>query len=135
MDTVKLKFTRINVDKVDTRENVLEMSFFYEENGKEMKHKKNYRMEDDVDSFVNTLITEVKLKSHERNAVLVDDDDFLSYHMNILMDEPEPGITKEKISNTLKRFKDKIRGFRSLRSSENYIQHYNELIGLKSTLD
>ena len=134
-ETVKLKFNRINVDKVDTRNNQLEMTFFYEENGKEMKHRKIYRLADDVDGFVNSLINEVKVKSHERNAVMVDNDDFLSYHMNILIEEPEPGVTKEKIANTVRRFKDKIRGFRNLKSSDNYISHYNELIGLKSDIE
>jgi hypothetical protein len=135
MEKVTLKFKRIEVTKVDTRNNVLEMAFFYDENGKEFKHTKNYSLEADVDGFVNTLINEVKTKTHERNAVIVDDDDFLSFHLNVLLDENEPGLTKDKIANAVRRFKDKIRGFRSLRSSENYIDHYQSLIGLKANIE
>jgi hypothetical protein len=135
MEKVTLKFKRIEVTKVDTRNNVLEMAFFYDENGKEYKHTKNYSLEADVDGFVNTLINEVKTKTHERNAVIVDDDDFLSFHLNVLLDENEPGLTKDKIANAVRRFKDKIRSFRSITKSDGYIDHYQSLIGLKANIE
>ncbi|MFH1066002.1 MAG: hypothetical protein V1734_05850 [Nanoarchaeota archaeon] len=135
MEKVTLKFRRIEVTKVDTRENVLEMAFFYDENGRDFKHAKNYPLDADVDSFVNTLIHEVKTKSHERHAVIVDDDDFLSYHLNVLLDENEPGLTKDKIANAIRRFKDKVRSFRSLKKSDGYIDQYRSLIGLKASIE
>lgn len=135
MEKVTLKFKRIEVTKVDTRNNVLEMAFFYGENGKEFKHTKNYSLEADVDGFVNTLMHEVKTKTHERNAVIVDDDDFLSFHLNVLLDENEPGLTKDKIANAVRRFKDKIRSFRSITKSDGYIDHYQSLIGLKANIE
>jgi len=134
METIKLKFKKIEVDKVDIRNALLIMTFFYEENGKPRQLQKNYSLKEDVDTFVNKLISEIKEDCCKRNAVLIDDDDFLSYHLNILLDENEEGVTKEKIANAIKRFKDKIRSFRNLRESESYIQHYNELIGLKADL-
>ncbi|HII16200.1 MAG TPA: hypothetical protein HA362_07900 [Nanoarchaeota archaeon] len=135
MGKVILKFKRIEVGKVDTRNNVMELFFCFDENGREMKHRKSYPLDMDVDNFVNSLINEIKVKSHERNAVVVDDDDFLSYHMNILIDEPEPGVAKDKIANALRRFKDKVRSFRNIRQSDNYITHYNELVGLKADIE
>lgn len=135
MQKVTLKFKRIEVAKVDTRNNALEMVFFYDENGREFKHSKNYLFDNDVDSFVNTLIHEVKTKAHERNAVIVDDDDFLSFHLNVLMDESEPGSTKEKIANALRRFKDKVRSFHSISKSDGYMEHYQSLIGLKASVE
>lgn len=135
MEKVVLKFKRIEVNKVDTRNNVLQMSFFFDENGVEMKYSKNCPMEQDVDNFVNTLINEVKAQAHERHAVIVDDDDFLSYHLNVVMDEAEPGLTKDKLANAIRRFKDKVRGFRSISKSDGYMEHYQSLIGLKANIE
>lgn len=135
MEKVVLKFRRIEVNKVDTRENVLQMSFYFDENGTGMKYSKNYPLEQDVDNFVNTLIHEVKTKTHERHAVIVDDDDFLSYHLNVLIDEAEPGLAKDKIANAIRRFKDKVRSFRSIRKSDGYMDHYQSLIGLKASIE
>lgn len=135
MEKLTLKFKRIEVTRVDTRNNVLEMLFYYDENGAEKSYRKNHPVDEDVDTFVNRMIHEVKAKAHERHAVVVDDDDFLSYHLNVLIDEKEPGITRDKIANAIRRFKDKVRSFRSMKSSEGYMTHYHELIGLKANID
>lgn len=135
MEKVVLKFKRIEVNKIDTRENVMHMSFYFDENGAEMKYSRNYPFEMDVDNFVSTLINEVKTKAHERHAVIVDDDDFLSYHLNVLIDEAEPGLSKDKIANAIRRFKDKVRSFRSISKSDGYMEHYQSLIGLKASVE
>lgn len=135
MEKVILKFKRIEVNKIDTRNDQMLMSFFFDENGTEMKHSKSYPMDQEVDNFVNTLINEVKTKAHERHAVIVDDDDFLSYHLNVLIDEAEPGLSKDKIANAIRRFKDKVRSFRSIRKSDGYMDHYQSLIGLKASVE
>ena len=67
--------------------------------------------------------------------MIVDDDDFLSFHLNVLLDENEPDLTKDKIANALRRFKDKIRSFRSITKSDGYIDHYQSLIGLKANIE
>ncbi|MDD4877752.1 MAG: hypothetical protein PHO02_01800 [Candidatus Nanoarchaeia archaeon] len=135
MEKVVLKFRRIEVARIDTRENVMHMLFYFDENGNPMKHSKNYSLEQDVDDFVNTLIHEVKTKAHERHAVVVDDDDFLSYHLNVLIDEAEPGLSKDKIANAIRRFKDKVRSFRAIRKSDGYMEQYQSLIGLKASVE
>ncbi len=135
MEKLTLKFRRIEVTRVDTRGNVLEMLFFYDENGAGKSYRKSHPMVEDVDTFVNRLIHEVKARAYEQNAVMVDDNDFLSYHLNVLIDEKEPGVTKDKIANAIRRFKDKVRSFRSMKSSEGYMTHYHELIGLKASID
>lgn len=131
MKTVTLKFTRAIVEKVDLRKNSFNMAFLYEEDSKPMKLQKTYRLDEDVNTFADNVISAAKLKSRETHSVKLEEDDALSYYINIVIEDEN---AREKLVNAMKRFKDKVRDLKSLGRHESYIQRYNSLLGLKAEL-
>lgn len=134
METIIIKFNKIEVANADLRKNILELTFFYEENGKQMKLQKKYCMADNIDQFVSSTIAEAKAKCMKGNAMPVDDLDFLNHYTNVLVHESTDVPTAEKMANAMRRFKDKVRNMKTLDRQESYIQKYNELIGLKAEI-
>lgn len=132
MEKVRVKFKRIVVDSVDLRSNSFKLTFFYEENGKPAKLQKVYSMDLEVGKFANDVVTEVKGIANSRFAD--NEDDFLGSYVHVMMDDESETPTSERLANAMKRFKDKVRSLKTDGHNGNYMQKYNELIGLKAEL-
>lgn len=135
MENIVLRFRKVEVIKVDLRNKALHLGFYYDEDEKPLYYKKIYELNEDVNSFVHKLISDLKRRCRNTNTMPVDDLDFLNHYTNILIHNAGDGQAVEKIANAIKRFKDKVRNLNTFGRHENYIQKYNEFIGLKANLE
>ncbi len=135
MENVVIKLKRIEVLKPDMRNSTLKLGLKYEENGQPKQISKTYDMKENVENFAHKLISEIRNSCRKDNTMPIDDLDFLNHYTNIIIDRKGETSAIEKISNAIKRFKDKVRSLKTLDRHESYIQKYNEFIGLKANLE
>ncbi len=129
MQTVRLRFTKIELIDYNRRDNVLKVHFFFEENGKLNYVADNLSMTEDLGEFVKDFLSSLRTtykKKYENNSY---DNDILSGYVNVLLEEKEDGHTETKLFNALRKFREKIRGFRTTRSAEGYMDKYHQLQG------
>lgn len=134
MQKVVVKFKKIVVDRTDTKNNRFDLTVFYEENNTLGQIKKVYNFEETTDAFTEKMIREVKEKVRQKYNLDEDEDDPFSNYTNVLLDEKEEGQQQEKVSSALKRLKEKVKNFKSLRMSTDYINKYQELSTLQAEL-
>ncbi|MEM4245315.1 MAG: hypothetical protein QXR60_03885 [Candidatus Nanoarchaeia archaeon] len=134
MQKVVIKLKKIVVDKTDTKNNKFYLTIFYDESGVMQQIKKVYDFEQTTDDFADKLIKEIKEEARKRVCVEEDDDDPLCNYALVMMDEKEEGQQQEKLASALKRLKEKVKNFKSLKLSSDYINKYQELSTLQAEL-
>jgi len=134
MQKVMVKLKKLIVDRTDTKNNKFYMTIYYEENGNMNKIRKIYDFNQTTDSFAEAVINEIKQKTREKYCIQEDDDDPLCNYVNVLMIEKEEGQQKEKLAGELKRLKEKVKNFKSMKMSTDYINKYQELSTLRADL-
>ncbi len=134
MQKVMIKLKKLIVDNTDTKNNKFYLTVYYEENGTMKFIKKTYNFEETSDAFAEKLIREIKELARQRLSRYEDDDDLLSNYSNVLLEEKEEGQQQEKLASAVKRLKEKVKNFKSLRMSTDYINKYQELSTLQAEL-
>ncbi len=134
MQKVILKLKKIVVDKTDTKNNKFYMTIFYEEGGVMQQIKKVYDFEQTTDDFADNLIREIKEVTRKKMCSDDNEDDPLCNYVLVMMDEKEEGQQQEKLASALKRLKEKVKNFKSLKLSADYINKYQELSTLQAEL-
>lgn len=134
MQKVMLKLKKVVVDRTDTKNNKFYMTIHYEENGVLDQVKKIYDFEETSDDFAENVIREIKDRTRQKLCRYDDDDDPLCNYAMVVMEEKEEGQQQEKLASAIKRLKEKVKNFKSLRMSTDYINKYQELSTLQVEL-
>lgn len=134
MQKVMVKLKKVVVDRTDTKNNKFYMTIYYEEGGVLNQIKKVYSFEETSDAFAEITIAEIREKTRQKLCNSEDDDDPLCNYALVMMDEKEEGQQQEKLASAVKRLKEKVKNFKSLRMSTDYINKYQELSTLQAEL-
>ena len=78
--------------------------------------------------FVKNLMQE--LKKSAKVKYNLDNDESFNNIVNVLFDESEDGDTEEKLISVMDKLKDKVKGFKKVRSAENYLDKHYEINNL-----
>ncbi|MFH1211282.1 MAG: hypothetical protein V1645_05215 [archaeon] len=134
MEKVMIKLKKLIVDQTDTKNNRFHMTIYYEESGRTGQIKKVYNFEESSDFFAEKAINEIKQQTRQRICGDDDDDDPLCNYALVMMEEKEEGQQQEKLASAVKRLKEKVKNFKSLKMSTDYINKYQELSTLQAEL-
>lgn len=134
MQKVMIKLKKVIVDKTDTKNNKFYTTIYYEENGALGHIKRIYDFDETSDMFAENTIAEIKNMTRQKLCTNDDDDDPLCNYALVMMEEKEEGQQQEKLASAIKRLKEKVKNFKSLRMSTDYINKYQELSTLQAEL-
>lgn len=125
MQKVLLKLKSLKVKKYDSLKGAVDLYIEYVENDKIKGVDKRLNLSENSILFAKNFLSEVK-KQAKVMANLDSGNAFDSF-VNVLFDEKEEGYTEEKLVNAINRIKERIKGFRSIKSADNYINRYHEV--------
>ena len=141
MHKIKIRFKRIEVVKVDVNSNYFDLLFVYNENEKERQIQKRFLFDIDLPYMVHNLVSEIKLKAKKEYSTNLmrelEDDDILVNFMHVVLDESEQGEGELRLLNGIKKLKDNVRNFKSVKSANNYMDYmhnYTQLGRMKLEL-
>lgn len=126
--SVKIKIKRVQVSRYDMRHNSLELLFTYLEGERTFTVKKNYTPEDNTLLFVKNLMQEIKKSAKVKHNL--DNDEPFDNIVSVLFDEIEDGDTEEKLISVMDKLKDKVKGFKKVKSADNYLNKHYEINNL-----
>jgi hypothetical protein len=134
MEKVMIKLKKLIVDQTDTKTNKFYITIYYKQGGSINQIKKVYDFGETTDSFAEKVINEIKEATRQRLCLDEDDDDPLCNYALVMMEEKEEGQQQEKLASAVKMLKEKVKNFKSLRMSTDYINKYQELSTLQVEL-
>lgn len=126
--SLKIKIKRVQVNKFDFRNNSLELVFLYLEGDKQYTVKKTFGANENSMLFVKNLMQEIKKSAKVKYNL--DNDESFDNIVNVLFDEVEDGETEEKLISVMDKLKDKVKGFKKIRSADNYLDKHYEINNL-----
>ncbi len=126
--TLKIKVKRIQVNRYDTRRNALDLTFLYFEGDKQYSVKKMFNIDENSMLFVKNLLQEIKKSAKVKYNL--DNDESFDNIVNVIFDEVEDGDTEDKLTTVMDRLKEKAKGFRKIRSADNYLDKHYEINNL-----
>ena len=126
--SVKIKIKKVQVNRYDLRTNSLDLLFTYFEGEKQFNVKKMFNINENSMLFVKNLLQEIK-KSAKVKFNLDNDENFDNI-VNVIFDEIEDGDTEEKLIAVMDRLKEKVKGFKKVKSAENYLDKHYEINNL-----
>ena len=68
----------------------------------------------------------MKKRSSERFRS-IEEDNFLSGYVNVLVEEKDDGIAQEKIAHAVRKFKEQVKNLRTMSYSKDYVQRFHQL--------
>lgn len=131
MHNVLLKFTGIDA-KPQINKGDLRLFIRYTENNSPKSIEKILVADDSIEDFVVKLLKEIRMMVKKSNQPF--SDNMLNSFVNVVIDEKEIGETEERIIAGLKKLRDKVRGFRSVRSADNYMNKFFDVSRLEIKL-
>ena len=131
MQKILLKFKSIEA-KPEINKSNLRLFIRYEENGILKTSEKVLLADDSIEKFVPNFLRE--LKSSLKNKYSGNSDDILEGFVNVVIDESDEGESEEKIVNGLKRLRERLRGFKSIKSADNYMNKFYDMSKLEVKL-
>lgn len=127
MPQIKISFKRIEVIKVDVNRNFFDLLFVYSENEEEKQLQMRFLLDTDLPYMVKHLVSEIKLKAKNNYSTKLmkelNDDNILVNFMHVTLDESEIGGAETKLVNGIKRLRDGVRNFKSVKSANNYMDY------------
>jgi len=126
--TLKIKVKKVQVNKYDTRKNSLDLTFIYLEGDKQYSVKKDFNINENSMLFVKNLLQEIKKSAKVKYNL--DNDESFDNIVNVIFDEVEDGDTEEKLMTVIDRLKEKAKGFKKIRSADNYLDKHYEINNL-----
>ena len=131
MQRVLLKFKSISA-KSDILKNSLRLTINYDENNIQSAVEKVILADDNVDDFVSKLVKE--LRSSIKSKHTITSENPLDNFVTVVLDEDDVGEAEEKIANGIKKLRDKVRGFKSVKSADNYMNKFFDVSMLEVRL-
>lgn len=131
MQRVLLKFKSISA-KSDILKNSLKLAIYYDENNEQKIIEKSILADDSIDDFASRLIKE--LRTSIKNKYAKNSDNLLDNFVTIVLDEDDVGEAEERIANGIKKLRDKVRGFKSVKSADNYMNKFFDVSKLEVKL-
>jgi len=131
MQRVLLKFKSISA-KSDILKNSLRLTINYDENNIQSAVEKVILADDNVDDFVSKLVKE--LRSSIKSKHTITSENPLDNFVTVVLDEDDVGEAEEKIANGIKKLRDKVRGFKSVKSADNYMNRFFDVSRLEVRL-
>lgn|SRR3989338_750455 len=126
--TLKIKVKKVQVNRYDTRKNSLDLTFIYLEGDKQYSVKKDFNINENSMLFVKNLLQEIKKSAKVKYNL--DNDESFDNIVNVIFDEVEDGDTEEKLMTVIDRLKEKAKGFKKIRSADNYLDKHYEINNL-----
>jgi hypothetical protein len=125
MGKILIKLKKIQLKKYDSLKKTVDLDIDYLENDKVNTINKKFNLDESSLLFAKNLLTELKKQAKVKYNLNFDEsfDNFV----NVLLDEEELGYTEERLATGLNRIKERIRGFRTIQSHENYINKFHDL--------
>ena len=131
MQVIKVRFKRVEVLKIDTMRNALHLNFIFDEGGVERSIKNVIDMRDDnTSSFIRGVYSEVRSSASQ----LLDSDDPWENLRSVVFVEKDNEDMEDRLSVAVKRLKDKIKNFRSNKTSDGYLNRWSDMKELKIEL-
>lgn len=131
MQVVKVRFRRIEVLKIDTKNNEMHLSFIFEQGGFEHSIKRVVDLSDDnTPSIVKGVYSDVR----DALSNLTDTEDPWESLTSVVFVEKSNEDMEDRLSVAVKRLKDKIKNFRSNRTSDGYLNRWSDMRELKIEL-
>lgn len=131
MQVVKVRFKRIEVLKIDTKNNEMHLNFVFEQGGIEHSIKRVVDLRDDnTPSIVKGVYSDVR----EALSSLTDTEDPWENLTSVVFVEKSNEDMEDRLSVAVKRLKDKIKNFRSNRTSDGYLNRWSDMKELKIEL-
>ena len=131
MQVVRVKFKRVEVLKIDTMHNALHLNFVFEEGGIERSVKKNIDLRDDnTSSFVRGVYSDIRGSV----STALDSDDPWENLINVVFVEKNNEDMEDRLSVAVKRLKEKIKNFRTNKTSDGYLNRWSDMKELKIEL-
>ena len=131
MQRVLLKFKSISA-KSDILKNSLRLTINYDENNIQSAVEKVILADDNVDDFVSKLVKELRSSIKSKHAITSENP--LDNFVTVVLDEDDVGEAEEKIANGIKKLRDKVRGFKSVKSADNYMNKFFDVSMLEVRL-
>src|SRR3989344_677939 len=131
MQRVLLKFKNISA-KPDILKNSLRLTINYDENNIQSAVEKVILADDNVDDFVSKLVKELRSSIKSKHAATSENP--LDNFVTVVLDEDDVGEAEEKIANGIKKLRDKVRGFKSVKSADNYMNKFFDVSMLEVRL-
>jgi hypothetical protein len=125
MGKILIKLKKIQLKKYDSLKKTVDLDIAYLENDKINTINKKFNLDESSLLFAKNLLTELKKQAKVKYNLNFDEsfDNFV----NVLLDEEDAGYTEERLATGLNRIKERIRGFRTIQSHENYINKFHDL--------
>lgn len=131
MQKVLVKLDRIEA-KPDVNKSNLKLLIHYNENNVQKTAEKTLLAEDSIDSFVSSFMKE--LRNSIKNAYAKNSEKPFDSFVTVVFDESDVGEAEEDMVSALKRLRDKVRGFRSVKSADNYMNKFYDMSKLEVKL-
>ena len=125
MQRVLLKLKRLQVKKYDGLRGVIDLYIEYLENDKLKGVDKRLQIAENSILFAKNFLLEIKKQAKVMHNL--DSGSPFDSFVNVLFDETEEGYTEERLVNAINRVKERIKGFKSIKSADNYINKYHEV--------
>ncbi len=131
MQRILLKFKSIEA-KPDLPRNKINMKIIYDENSMPKMIEKVISYDDNIESFVNNLVKDVR--SAAKMNCKTDLKDPFGGFVTVVFDESDIGETEEKLIAGIRKLKNNIKNFKNIRSVDNYIDKFHEVSRLEVKL-
>ena len=131
MQKVVLKFKSIEA-KPDALKSSMKVLVHYYENNDEKVVEKVLMINEPAENFAASLMKEIRTTAKNKDSTK--SGNFLDNFVNIVVDERDIGETEEKIVAALKRLREQIRGFKNVKTADNYMNKFFDMSRLEIKL-
>ena len=131
MQKVVLKFKSIEA-KPDALKSSMKVLVHYYENNDEKVVEKVLMINEPAENFAASLMKEIRTTAKNKDSTK--SGNFLDNFVNIVVDERDIGETEEKIVAALKRLREQIRGFKNVKTADNYMNRFFDMSRLEIKL-
>lgn len=125
MQKVLLKLKSLKVKKYDGLKGIVDLYIEYLENDKLKGVDKKLSLSENSILFAKNFLTEIKKEAKVMSNL--DSGNAFDSFVSVLFDEKEEGHTEERLINAVNRVKERIKGFKSIKSADNYINRYHDV--------
>lgn len=125
MKKASIKFRKGIISSYNRFDNTYTLIVLFDVNNKPNRYEKGYSIKDHPENIFTELINETKEGTRRKLSMEDDDNDILSGHVSIDMDDLEN--FENRFNIFLKRFYDRATGFRRDNKAEGYINRLHSM--------
>ncbi|MBS3095090.1 hypothetical protein J4231_00250 [Candidatus Woesearchaeota archaeon] len=132
MRRIVIKFRKIEA-KPDVNKSNLKLFIHYDENNIHKISEQLLLADEQIGQFVSRFMKGLRTSIKQNNSSS-SSENFMDNFITIIVDEQEVGEAEENMVIALKKLRDKVRGFRSVKSADNYMNKFFDMSKLEVKL-